>query len=60
MNGSAILTLCRAPMLPASLGPSTSPPQGRMDPCIWWTSALSGTLGFSLVSRMNNAALMNK
>ena len=33
------------------------PLQGCMGPCFWWAPALSGHLGFILVSLMDNAAL---
>ena len=56
---TAVLTHGRASRLRTSNGPLgiTFPLKGCMGLCFWWVPALGGSLGFNLVSVMDNAAL---
>ena len=54
MAHRAVLTHGRAPRPRTSLSPSTFPSHWK----VAWTPTFGGPLGFSLVSLMNNAALM--
>ena len=58
---SVVITHGRDPRFRASLGPSTCPSlKGCIDPCFWWAPAVGGLLGFSLVSFLDNAALVER